>query len=87
MSTEVIEELRAYVIEHHLDGRAEVDADTPLLEWGILDSFSVAEILVFIEERFGVTPPQESISPEHFGSLRALADLVESLREGTSVRA
>jgi acyl carrier protein len=87
MSRDVIEPLGEYVIEQHLDGRAEVSPDTPLLEWGILDSFSVAELLVFIEARFGVILPASSISPQHFGSLRTLAELVEAVRKGRYVPA
>lgn len=76
-----METLGAYVVANHLDGRAELDADTPLLEWGILDSFSVAELLNFIEQHFGVTVPLCSVSPQHFSSLRALAGLVGGLCE------
>jgi acyl carrier protein len=82
-----IETLGAYVVANHLDGRAELDADTPLLEWGILDSFSVAELLTFIEQHFGVSVPLSSVSPQHFGTLRALAALVGGLCEERCVAA
>jgi acyl carrier protein len=75
----IVNTLSTYVVERHLDGRAEVDADTPLLEWGILDSFSIAELLLFIEQNFGVAVPLCSVSPQHFGTLRALAGLLEGL--------
>ena len=82
-----IETLGAYVVANHLDGRAELDPDTPLLEWGILDSFSVAELLIFIEQHFGVSVPLCSVSPQHFGTLRALAALVGGLCEERYVAA
>lgn len=87
MSAEAIGALRAYVVERHLDGRADIEPDTPLLEWGILDSFSVAELLEFIHTRFGVAVPPSSISPVHFRTLQTIADLVVSLQEACRVQA
>jgi acyl carrier protein len=83
----IADTLRTYVVERHLEGRAELEPDTPLLEWGILDSFSVAELLSFIEEHFGVSVPLCSVSPQHFSTLRALAGLLEGLCEERYVAA
>jgi clorobiocin biosynthesis protein CloN5 len=74
-----VEPLRAFLEERHLDGRAELAADTPLLEWGILDSLSLAELTTFIEERFGLRVPLEAIVPDNFRDLEAIAAMLGGL--------
>jgi acyl carrier protein len=76
---EYLEPLRRFVEERHLDGRAEVGDDTPLLEWGIIDSLALADLIAFAEERFGVSVPLEAVTPESFSSLRAIASLFATL--------
>ncbi|MGK5533263.1 phosphopantetheine-binding protein, partial [Streptomyces sp. URMC 129] len=56
-----------------------VDADTPLLEWGILNSMNTAKLLTFVREELGVEVPVTRITGRDFGSLRAITDLVHSL--------
>ena len=46
-----------------------------------LDSLGFMELRVVCEGAFGVTVSEEDFSPEHFASVRALADLVRSLLE------
>ena len=71
--------VRSYIEENHLDGRAELEPDTPLLEWGVLDSLALADLLEFIEERFGVRVPTSEVTPEAFGTPASIGALVETL--------
>lgn len=74
-----IEPLRTFVEKRHLDGRARLADDTPLLEWGILDSLAFADLMSFIEERFLLSVPLEAITPENFRTLETIAAMLRSL--------
>ncbi|MEM6931841.1 MAG: hypothetical protein AAF602_33220, partial [Myxococcota bacterium] len=39
---------------------------TPLLEWGVLDSMSMLELLAHIEPDLGIPVPDDQVRPEHF---------------------
>jgi acyl carrier protein len=73
--------LRSYVIDEliQVPDPAGWDDDGDLLEAG-LDSMGIMRLVVFIEERFGVTVPDEEITPENIGSLSAVARLIERHR-------
>jgi acyl carrier protein len=54
---------------------------TSLLETGILDSLSLLRLVVFIQERFGITVDDVDLVPEHFDSVDAICAYLRS-REG-----
>ena len=78
-SATATEALRRYIEEFHLESTDEIDVDAPLLEWGVIDSFAIADLLTFIEERFGFSVPVEEITPENLRSVRSIADLLSRL--------
>jgi acyl carrier protein len=59
---------------------SDLDGATPLLEWGIVDSLSIVDLVAFIEDRFAVAVLQDHIKPDNFRNLTALAELVTALR-------
>ena len=61
-------------------GTAGIDAETELVESGHLDSLAVLELVLIIEEAFGVEMSDEDVVPEHFRSVRTIAGLVARLR-------
>ncbi|MGC1850855.1 MAG: acyl carrier protein [Solirubrobacterales bacterium] len=79
-----VEPLRTFIEERHLDGRAKLPDDAPLLEWGILDSLALADLTAFIEERFALSVPIEAITPANFGSLRTIAATLAALDTETT---
>jgi acyl carrier protein len=69
--------LREFVVGRFLEGQGEdLRSDSPLLELGILDSFSIMEIVAFSEERFGIRIPETELTPANLSSLTALARLI-----------
>ena len=46
--------------------------DTSLLESGILDSLSLLRLVVFLEERFGITMGDADLLPENFDSVNTI---------------
>jgi acyl carrier protein len=69
----VKKELCGFISENILAGEVSVQADTILSDIGV-DSFSIIEIILFIERKFGVAIPHESLTPENFVSVNALAE-------------
>ena len=46
--------------------------ETPLLESGILDSLTLLRLVVFLEERFGITMGDADLLPENFASVNTI---------------
>ena len=69
------EQIREYVVDNFLfseDGY-HLPIDASFLEEGIVDSTGVLELVMFVEETFGVTVADEEIVPENFDSVSQLA--------------
>ena len=68
-----------------LDGRADdIVASTPLLDsMPELDSMAVVELMVALEERFGITISDDELSGDVFATLGTLMEFVESKRVGS----
>jgi acyl carrier protein len=82
MWNEAAEDLRKYIVEQILDGRNadELDFGTPLLEWGIIDSLTIVDLVVFVKSRFSIDLPASELVPENLESIQALTALMERHR-------
>jgi acyl carrier protein len=56
----------------------EVTYDTPLISGGIVDSFSMVSLKVFLETKYNVSIPDAKATPEAFDSVN---NIIELLRE------
>ena len=56
--------------------KRKLDASTPLLESGVIDSQGVLEVVAFLEQTFGIQISDEELVPENFASIRCLASFV-----------
>jgi acyl carrier protein len=71
-------DIRRYIVENILFGDGQrLGTDTPLQEGGVLDSTGFMEIIMFVEERFGIRVADSEVIPENFNTLRALSGFVE----------
>jgi acyl carrier protein len=58
---------------------------TSLLETGVLDSLSLLRLVVFVQERFGITVDDADLVPENFDTVDAIcAYLRTRAQEGAS---
>ncbi len=57
-----------------------LDADRDLLSSGVLNSLTLAHLVVFLEERFRLTVEPREFEPENFRSLSAIAAFVRDKR-------
>lgn len=71
-----------YVKNEYLDDEddEEIGVDTPLITSGIVDSFSMVSLKVFLEKKYGVRIPDAKATPEAFDTVRAICDVVTGLR-------
>ncbi len=74
----LLDEIRTLMTEKLLLEVASPEED--LLAGGILDSLSLIQLLVSLEQHFGIRIPLEEMQIEDVRSLRALARLVETHR-------
>ncbi len=56
------------------------DADK-LISGGVIDSFSLVELSMFLEEKFGVRPDDTELNADNMDSVQMIADYVESHRK------
>lgn len=70
----VARKVREYITDNFLYTRPdfELGDDDALLGTGIIDSMGVMEVIMFLEEAFGVTVEDADITEENLGSVRAI---------------
>lgn len=85
----VLKDLIQYIQEHMLNGdeSTRLTAQTPLLEWGILNSVGTARLVGYIRNQFGVRVPPGQMVRRNFQNIDCIADLVSSLIEAGSAKA
>ena len=77
--------VKNFFVEEILDGEDEgLDAQTPLLELGILNSMEIMRLVGFIEDEWSVTYPEENIRPEFLGTLALICDQIRVLTDAAS---
>ncbi len=54
-----------------------VEYDTPLISGGIVDSFSMVSLLVFLETKFNIKIPDSKATPEAFDSVNNIIELLK----------
>lgn len=81
MSSNVVrEQVRDFITENFLYARPdfELQDSDPLLGKGIIDSMGVMEVVVFLEEQFGLEVDDADITEENLGTLEAITQYVSA---------
>ncbi len=79
----VTDQLRQYITGEILkDPSLDIADDEPLISSGLVDSFSLVDLGLFVEKAFGVRLHDSELNADTFDTLAALAALVEA-RRGT----
>ena len=72
------ETVRTYIIEHFLFGEGQaLKGDTSFLEEGIIDSTGVLELVMFLEETYGIKIEDGELVPENFDTLDNITQYLE----------
>lgn len=80
---EIKEKIKSYIAQNLLfrnDGYQYPD-DTSFLEEGIVDSQGVMELVLFVEEEFGITVEDDEITPDNFDSVSLLTAYISRKKE------
>ncbi len=79
MQVETIEtDIITFLVNNIVAANTVVTATTVLRDIGI-DSFSIVEIILFIERKYGVVIPDDQLIPENFRTIQALSVIVNTL--------
>ena len=71
-------QIRAYIAENFLFGEADQLAVTDsFLDKGIIDSTGILEIVMFLEEQFGVKVADSEMLPENLDSIGNIVKFIE----------
>jgi acyl carrier protein len=79
MNETVESQVRAYVVDHFLFGQGgdKLKSEDSFLEKGLIDSTGVLEVVMFLEERFGIKVQDDELVPDNLDSLARIARFVE----------
>ena len=82
MSNEVTSQVKQYILETFLPGENpdELQERTPLISGGILDSIATLKLVMFLEERFGISVEAHEADREHLDTLADITALVQRKR-------
>ncbi len=78
---QTVANLIAETIEESTGNEVEVKTDTALLTSGILDSLTVLQVFVALQEEFDIELDVDDLTEEAFGTPNAIAELVSERRE------
>jgi acyl carrier protein len=69
------EKIRTYIAENILfsNNGYRYSDDASFLEEGIVDSMGIMELVMFVDETFGITVEDEDLTPDNFDSVTKLA--------------
>lgn len=81
MASEVIASLETFITNQILkQPHRVISADEPLISSGLIDSFSLMDLALFVEDTYGVRIEDTELSADTFDTLEQLSALVQSRR-------
>jgi acyl carrier protein len=79
MNPEIINKLETFIATEILQSPDRTIApDEPLISGGMIDSFSLVDLALFIEETFNVRIDDTELNAETFDTLSQLAEIIAS---------
>lgn len=76
-TTDIEQEIRTFITENFLFGRAETLTDDVPLLGNVIDSTGVIELIGFVQERFAISVEDEEVMADNFGSVKNVVAFVE----------
>jgi acyl carrier protein len=70
----VAAEIERFILEQLMTGSAidSIDHDEDLLGAGVVDSHGLMQLVGFLRERYGISVPDEALTPENFQTIAAI---------------
>lgn len=78
MADAVEQTVKGFILNEFLPGEDpdELTDATPLITGGVLDSIATLKLVLFIEERYGITLEAHEVDPEHLDTIADIAKLI-----------
>jgi acyl carrier protein/D-alanine--poly(phosphoribitol) ligase subunit 2 len=73
----ILDYIKNEYLDEDDDDDIELDATTPLISSGIVDSFSMVSLKTFLETKFDVKLPDDEATPEAFDTVESIMALVQ----------
>jgi acyl carrier protein len=81
MSAEIRDAVRTFILNNILRRpNYKLGDDDSLIKGGLMDSFSLVEVQLFIEETYGFRPDDVDMTVENMDTVRMIADYVAAHR-------
>jgi acyl carrier protein len=81
MTNETISSLNNFIATQILkQPNRKIGTDEPLISGGLIDSFSLMDLALYVEDTFGVRMEDTELNANTFDNLNQLAALIESRR-------
>jgi len=83
MDTEMRDTILEYIRNEYLDEDSgiEVNENTKLISSGLVDSFSLVSLLMFLRQKYKVNIPDEEATAEVFDTIPGIMGLVDKYRQ------
>jgi acyl carrier protein len=77
---EIKTQIRSYIAQNILfnDNGFKYEDDDSFLEEGIVDSLGIMELVLFIEETFGLSIDDRDLTPDNFDSVNKMAHYIQN---------
>ncbi|TCJ31487.1 acyl carrier protein [Parafrankia sp. BMG5.11] len=81
---DVTRSITDFIRDRFLDGdpKGELEEDTPLLAWGVLNSLNTVLLLNYVHDELGVKVPPSRVNARDLKSVRTIASVVRDLAAG-----
>jgi len=77
---EMQEVILDYIKEEYMEEDDEdINADTPIISGGIVDSFSMVSLKRFLENKYKIAIPDDKATPEAFDTVNRIIELVKGM--------
>lgn len=80
MTEDIKNALKEFILKEFLPGEDpnELTDTTPLITGGVLDSIATLKLVLFLEERFGITLQAHETDPDYLDTIALITNLILS---------
>lgn len=80
MTEDIKNALKEFILREFLPGEDpnELTDTTPLITGGVLDSIATLKLVLFLEERFGITLQAHETDPDYLDTIALITNLILS---------
>jgi acyl carrier protein/D-alanine--poly(phosphoribitol) ligase subunit 2 len=81
MDAAMVADVIQFIREEYLEDESmEITADSPLITSGIVDSFSMVSLKMYLEDKYDLKMADEEASTEAFNTVTSICGLVDRIR-------